>query len=336
MSAAARSRGGASTADWSATSNRRFPSLSCPRTSQYNQSADARRICARPRRGTPFERGSHIVVLGVEHFQPFEESRPLELGLGPLGERGEISQMPGPDGVGLARLDEPIAGVLSDRIEEVIARDVGSVIHLHKRPIDKRTKEVERARLDDRAIGTNALYRIEPEPAGEHRQPAEHGPLLAGQQFETPVHRRAQRPMPRKRSPCSSGEQAKPILQAGLNLISRQHPYPDRRQLNREWDAVQLNTYRRDGPGILLGNPKVRLNLRCTIGEQLHRLAAGDRHRRRLFGGDAQCWHAPRDLTLHAKRLAARCQTRERWARIEKLVNDGGAVDDDVLAVVEQ
>ncbi len=244
--------------------------------------------------------------------------------------------MPGADGLRFAGLDQTIARVLPDRFEQVIPRHSRSLLDVYERTIHESGETVEHAFLHYVGIHAHAFRRVELKTAGEHREPAQYNPLVVGQQSKTPVHRRAKRPMPGKGRAHPSREQTEPIFQAGQDLIGRQHPHPGRCQLDRERDAVQTDAYRSNGTRIFLGDSEILLHLRRAIPKQPHRLARGHLRSRCLFGGKAQRWHAPCDLTVHTERLAARRQTRQGGTGIEKLVNERGAVGNHVLAVVEQ
>ena len=90
-----------------------------------------------------------------------------------------------------------------------------------------------------RASPGDRLGRLQRERAREHRQPAEHPPLVVVQQLVAPLHGGRQRPVPPGRQPVPAGQQREPVIQAVQQLRHPQCLHPRRRQLDRQRHPVQ-------------------------------------------------------------------------------------------------
>mgnify|MGYP007135457263 CR=1 FL=1 len=178
---------------------------------------------------------------------------------------------------------------------------------------------------------------LEGKSAREDRSAAEHGALLVRQQVIAPVHRRAERVVPRQVGAARVGQEAKAIVEPIGDLIDRQGLEPRGGELDRQRDAVETAADPRQSRGVLRRHRKRGINRGRALRKQPHRLARHqgrpgrhDGRRRHREGGDVK-----RLLLRHGQRLAARCQDAHGRARFEDRANEvrgGGA---DVFATVE-
>ena len=84
-----------------------------------------------------------------------------------------------------------VEGVLSDRLEEVIA--TAGVVELHEALVDESTEQVERLVPVELVVGDDGCDGIGREAGDEHAEPAQQLPLVVAQQVVAPIDRRQQR-----------------------------------------------------------------------------------------------------------------------------------------------
>ena len=80
---------------------------------------------------------------------------------------------------------------------------------------------------------------VDVEPAGKHRDPAEHHLFRGGEQEMAPLHGRPQLAMSRRRSPVARDQQPELIVHSGQNVRERQRAHPPGGQLDRQRQPVQ-------------------------------------------------------------------------------------------------
>ena len=140
--------------------------------------------------------------------------------------------------------DQPVARVLSNRLQQVVARRAAAVDH-DERASDEATERVERV---EGRVATGGGLRGEPGDLGrrlERAAPGEDGeapeqpPLVIGQQVPAPVDQRLEGLLSRQRRPSAAGEQAETVSEPQRDLLHRQERHPGGRQLDGQWDAVQ-------------------------------------------------------------------------------------------------
>src|SRR3569833_3817150 len=96
-------------------------------------------------------------------------------------------------------LGQSLQRVLTHRLEESISWSVSSIDHLEQRLLDELRHEIEHTLDRDRRIAAHLLDRLEREGAVEHREPLEQESRLRIEKVVTPIHRRAQGPLPWQR-----------------------------------------------------------------------------------------------------------------------------------------
>ena len=86
----------------------------------------------------PGQRGAQVVVLGVEHGQPGDLIGGRQVRLGPLGQRQAPGQMPASRLLLLARLRQPLGGVLAHRLQQPAAHlPAGLLVGHQQRLVDE-------------------------------------------------------------------------------------------------------------------------------------------------------------------------------------------------------
>ncbi len=151
----------------------------------------------------PVDGRAQVVGIGVQPGEPGRQVPADELRLGlerEPQEEGEVAVAQ------LGRLiggDQPVTRVLSNRLQQVVARRAAAVDH-HERASDQATQRVERVERRVAAgrglIGKpgNLGRRLERAPSGEHGEAPEQPPLVVGEQVPAPVDQRLEGLLPRQ------------------------------------------------------------------------------------------------------------------------------------------
>ena len=140
--------------------------------------------------------------------------------------------------------DQPVTRVLSNRLQQVVARRAAAVDH-HERASDQATQRVER--VERRVVARRGLIgqpgnlrrRLERAASGEDGEAPEQPPLVFGQQVPAPVDQRLEGLLARQRRPPPAGEQPEAISKPHRDLLHRQERHARGRQLDGQWNAVQ-------------------------------------------------------------------------------------------------
>jgi hypothetical protein len=135
------------------------------------------------------------------------------VGLGGLGEGQEMVGVPLPRGADLAALIESLAGVLSDRLEQLVARRARPLPHHHQGAIHEAGEQVEDLVGREPLIGADGLGGLEGPAAGEDREASEQHLLRLRQEVVAPVDGRAQRTMAGQRSAPAGSQQRERVVQ---------------------------------------------------------------------------------------------------------------------------
>ena len=177
-----------------------------------------------PQRGgriMPGGPGQHLPHRGVLSIQPPCSGCLSDGGLqSPRGLFGHTQCVPGQGGrrcLLLPGLSEQPGTVGAQRLQQHIP---GPAIWAGPRRAKQRTVH----QMQHRRPGARSRHRlggIQRERPREHRQRAEHPPLLVIEQLVTPGHRGRQRPLPSRRQPVTSGQQNEPVIEAVQQL---RHP----------------------------------------------------------------------------------------------------------------
>ena len=149
--------------------------------------------------------------------------------------------------VQLGVVDEALPAVLAHGLQEPVPGGVRRVVDGHHRLVDEPGEQVERVVLGVGRVAAHAVRRVEVEPAGEHRQPREQGPLALGQQPVGPVDRRDEALVAR---PASTREP--PLTNRGL-VVSR-----------RATSAAFITRIRAAASSIPSGRPSSRRQISAT------------------------------------------------------------------------
>jgi hypothetical protein len=173
-----------------------------------------------------FEGGAEVVLLGQQHSQFAFGLRQVQECLG----------VPPPGRLGFARRGQGLRSVLADGLQHPVPGAIPGQLGDQQRLANQLVHQIQRGRLVSAAAHRGR--RGQGEPAGEHRQPGEHPPLLLGQQVITPADRGLQRLVPRAGPRPPPGQQPELIGQAGRDLLRRQHAHPRRGQLDRQRQAI--------------------------------------------------------------------------------------------------
>ena len=139
----------------------------------------------------------------------------------------------------LTRLLQPLVRELPHRLEHPIPRLDRLCLERDERFIRETAEQVQHLCRGGRAECSHRLCRIEREPAGEHRQPAEQDPLGLGEQRVAPLDRAAQRALPRCGRAAPRREQPEHVVEPGGDLLGIEHPRPRGGQLDGQGEPVE-------------------------------------------------------------------------------------------------
>jgi hypothetical protein len=127
--------------------------------------------------------------------------------LGFLRQLQEVLRVAPSDLIGPARLLEPLAGVLADRLE----RRVALIRVSQKALVDERLEGVE-------ISVRNAFGGLEGTPTAEHRESGEEPLFALAQEVVAPLDGTAERPLTLGQVAGTTGEQRQPLLQTREDL----------------------------------------------------------------------------------------------------------------------
>ena len=139
----------------------------------------------------------------------------------------------------LQRFAEQLDAVLLDRLEQVVARDAVAGFHDDERLVDERGHAVENVFDLERCAGAHGLRRLERKAPGEHGESTQQLLFAMVEQAVAPIHRAAQRAMPRQRRATSARQQTKGVVQSSGDLVGRQHAHARRREFDGERNSVE-------------------------------------------------------------------------------------------------
>src|SRR3954469_17466769 len=86
----------------------------------------------------------------------------------------------------------------------------------------------------------------------------------------------------------TTDEEPESVIESRRDLIRRENADPRCRQLDGQWDAVELTAYLRDGNGHVLGDLEAAIHTAGSIGEELHSGRGSDFAERRTIGRDPE------------------------------------------------
>jgi hypothetical protein len=162
-------------------------------------------------------------------------------------------------------------------------------------------------------------------------------PLLVGQQVVAPANGRGQRLLTRDGGAVATREQPEALVEAFGEHIDRHCPRAGRRELQREWDAVEACANTTDCVCVVGGQRKVRQSRSNPRHEQLDRRVSVQLHGsyRGLVGRRCKRRYAPAQFASDTQRLPAGGQDLEVRTSTQQGVCERRAACQQVLAVVE-
>ena len=177
---------------------------------------------ARPVEGRP-----QVLDLAVEALEPLLLVGTAQLRLGP----GHQRQAPGQVGVAgghvLARLQQPVASEVADRLQQAEPGLPAGGLAGDQRAVDQPDEQVEDvAGMDIAAVDlaerpADLLRRLQGEAAGEHRQPAQEDLVAGGEQVVAPRHRPLEALVADVAGAGTEGEQSEAVVETGRDPAPR-------------------------------------------------------------------------------------------------------------------
>jgi hypothetical protein len=238
------------------------------------------------------------------------------------------------DGGLLARAAELIATVHPDRLELPVAAIRGRGQQGLGFEVGERVEQVGRA---DPAAHAYGGRRREVEPAGEHGEPPEHGPLGGGEQPVAPVDRGVQAVLPARRPAAGRGEQVETVFEVGEELVRRQRAEAPGGQLDGQRETVEMDADGGDGgPG---GGGELETGQDGPRPVQEQPDGVGPQQGG-PFDRSVQVWYRQRfedddGLALDLQRLPAGGEDAQPGAAAEQRFDQQRTGVDQVLAVVQ-
>ena len=181
------------------------------------------------------------------------------------------------------------------------------------------------------------LRRLDAPAGGEHRQSREQRPFGLRQELVAPVDRGFERPLPRDGGPRPACQQPESIAEPQVDLLDRQHRHASRRQLDRQWNAVEALADARDRCSVAGRHRKGVVDRSSPLDEQTGRFEPRQpvRRERRTGLRDHERSDPPHRFAGHAQRLTAGGNQAHAGRRAQQRFGDVGRCVDQVLAVVE-
>ena len=276
-------------------------------------------------------------------------------GTGLEGLAAEPGQVPGAPLRRLAARDQPVGGVLADRLEQPVARR-DAVLGHDQRAVNEPAQPVEGHEPRGAAatgpglgrnLGRHGAGGVERPAAGEHGQAPEQALVRLGQEVPAPVDQALERLLPRQGGSPAPGEQPEPVVEALLDLGHGQHVHARRRAARsragcrraggrsprpgRPWTRRGRSRGRSPRLGRRRGGPTPRTAIGVEVRDVRRPRLAG------LGGGrQAERRDGHRRLAVDPERLAAGGQDPERSAVAQQPLGEPCAGVDHVLAVVDQ
>lgn len=276
----------------------------------------------------PAERGPHVPVLRLEPPHPVGLPGPAQHGLAGTGEFAVRDQMAQLDRRALARLGEPLGGVLRDGLKQPVAHRVAVRGRHDQGLVDEGGEQAEHVGGVLRRVGGIGADRLrlgQREAAGEDGEAAQHGPLARVQELPRPVDHGPQGLLPGPQRPAGAGavaEEAEPVVEAVRELARGEHPQPGGGEFEGEGQPVEAAADLGGGLRVL-GHAEVRPGRRAALAEQPQ------------GGVQGQGSHSAHPLPRDAEGFPAGGEDGDAGAAGEQFVCQLGGPGGDLLAVVE-
>src|SRR5450759_1791456 len=122
--------------------------------------------------------------------------------------------------VGLARLDEPLARVLTNGLQQAISGVAPFVvIELNERLVNQSREQIEHLVLVDQLFGGGRLGSIEGEAAGEHGKPSQNGTFVFVEEVVTPCDRGLKGLLARHHAAAATSKKTEPVVEPGGDAV---------------------------------------------------------------------------------------------------------------------
>ena len=208
-----------------------------------------------------------------------------------------------------------LGGVLTDHLEQPVARDTFTLVALHQRLRDQRPEQLERVELVDADAHGDRDRRVEVEAADAHRQAIEQRALVVGEQVVGPVDRGPQGLVPFQAGAPTAREEPELLVEACEDLARGHHLRLRRGQLDRQRDPVETNDTGRARPAHSASSSTS--SPRASLARATNNAPASDASTdtASAVSGTAERRQRRDVLAPHAERLTARRQDRHRAPR---------------------
>ena len=197
-------------------------------------------------------------MLAVEALEPHAGLRaPEELRLGTRHHLQVPVPLPAQRVVGFARLDESVARVLPHRLQLAVARLVSLGVRDQQGLVHEPREKVEHRVVLHRRTRADRFRGVQRSASHEDRQATQHRSLVLREQVVAPVDRLPQRLVARDGDAAGAGQEAKPIVEAGGDLLAWEGTHPGSGELQRPGHAVETTTDLPDRRGVARGDPEI-------------------------------------------------------------------------------
>ena len=151
--------------------------------------------------------------------------------------------MPRPQCLFRTGVPQPLAAELAKGFEEPEAVGAVALSALEHGLLDERPDELRDVRAVQPVTGTHGLRRVQLEATGEHGQAGPQPPLLIAQELVAPVDRSLERLLAGRYAAVPGAERGEPGCEATIERIEAEGVEADRRQLERQRDAVDMGAH---------------------------------------------------------------------------------------------
>ena len=172
-------------------------------------------------------------------------------------------------------------------------------------------------------------------PARQHSEPAQHGPLLGGEQAQAPVDGGLHRALPIRDVALAAAHRAAAVVEAGDEIVDPQHRGLSGGELQRQGQTVEPAAQLDHRGDVVVGQREPCVRPVSALDEQLHgrnsdRGVDGCDRRRERKGVDAE--HL---LAGDAERFSARRDDPDAGSGRQQLGDEARRPVGNVLAVVD-
>jgi hypothetical protein len=156
---------------------------------------------------------------------------------------------------------------LPDRLQQAVAAFVRSGRGQHHQGlVDQVGEELEGVEII--AASGDGFGGVDVEAFWEHRQPAKHGLLLAGEEVVAPIDHAPQGLVAGGTAPGAATQEPKPVVETAGQLVRPQEAQAGRRELEGEWESVESAADVRHRNGGLVGELESGVGGAGALAEQ--------------------------------------------------------------------